>query len=670
MGKIVTLDENTINKIAAGEVVERPASVIKELVENSIDAGSTRIVVEIKKGGIPFIKVIDNGIGIDEDDVEIAFERHSTSKIRHSDDLPSILTLGFRGEALASIAAVSKVEMITRTQNKHYGIKIIVNGGNVEEIKQTGAPAGTSITIRDLFYNTPARYKFLKRDSTEAGYVSDIVNRIALGHPEISLKFVNNGTALIHTPGNNDLLSTIASIYGTDITRHLSEINYQDEFIKLIGYAGGSETSRANRNHQSIFINGRYIRSKLITSAIDEAYKTFLMKNKFAFVILKIEINTAAVDVNVHPAKMEVRFSNEQEIFRSIYHAVSNTLLGGAKIPEVKYEKHDINTNIVSEKQQNINFENRNININDKNIISRQNTILNENEYKSEINPRTGTADTADTANYIHKPALKINKDIYDSNIYTNVNKNTNASTKTNDNADINTNVNYNEISSVNINTTTYHNDNNFNSNTNNNTTSNNKINDIKDARIIGQLFSTYILLQKNDNFFVIDQHAAHERIMFEKMKEKFFNNQQMAQILLVPVVVELTYQELEVLLENKELFTKMGFTFEDFGNNSIILRSIPYKEQGDDGKELFLQLLDYISTYSRSPGIALEEEALYLIACKAAIKANMHLDDLEKFELIKELMMLDNPYTCPHGRPTILKITKDELEKMFKRKI
>lgn len=336
MGKIITLDEGTINKIAAGEVVERPTSVVKELVENSIDAGATRIDIEIKKGGISFIKILDNGSGIEEDDIVIAFERHSTSKLKHSDELPSILSLGFRGEALASIAAVSKLEMITRTKNNPYGIKIYIEGGNIVNVSQIGSPVGTSIIVRELFYNTPARFKFLKRDATESGYVSDIVNRIALGNPPISLKFISNGASIIHTPGNSDLLSTIVSVYGIDIGKSVLEIDYKDDLVTITGYAGEPVISRSNRNYQSIFVNGRYVKSKLIASAIDEAYKTYLMKNKFAFAVLKIEINPAAIDVNVHPAKMEIRFSDESGIYRAVYHAIRNALLSGGKILEIK----------------------------------------------------------------------------------------------------------------------------------------------------------------------------------------------------------------------------------------------------------------------------------------------------------------------------------------------
>lgn len=668
MGKIITLDENTINKIAAGEVIERPASVVKELVENSIDAGAKRISIEIKKGGVSLIKVTDDGNGIEEDDVQIAFERHSTSKIKHSDELTSVLTLGFRGEALASIAAVSKVEMVTRTPNSSYGINILVEGGKIEGLKKVGAPVGTTVTVRELFYNTPARFKFLKKDSTEAGYVSDIISRIALGNPDISVKFINNGTIAIHTPGNNDLLSTIASIYGSGMTRYLSEISYQEDFMKITGYAGSAEISRSNRNHQSIFVNGRYIKSKVITSAIDEAYKTVLMKGRFPFIVLYMEINTAEVDINVHPAKMEVRFSNENEVFRAVYNAVASSLIKGAKISEYSGKTKTYNVsvpaythNIIKEKQQTIEFYDHSCD------------IIEGSEFKG-----SSFADKSNDKNcdIVDKNAGKIyelQQDIKSGRFDTDFNNGIEIEIIKDDHQNINGNKNVVDINVIGINDNVDNNDksNYFNEDECDDNYEND-IEQIRNSKVVGQIFSTYILLQKNDYIFVIDQHAAHERILFEKLKEKFKNNQNLAQYLLTPVVIELTYQELQLALENQNLLNKLGFIFEDFGNNSIILRAIPYKDQEGDEKEIFFKVLDCITTYSGKldNALNLEEEALYQIACKAAIKANLNLDDREKYELINELIKLDNPYTCPHGRPTIIKIFKDEIEKMFKRKV
>ena len=354
MGQIVILDENTSNQIAAGEVVENPASVVKELIENSIDAGSSNITVEIQKGGITQIKVIDNGCGMEEDDVLIAFERHATSKIRSSNDLDGISTLGFRGEALASIASVSVVELTSKTKDKSFGSYVRLKGGVVEEISQVGCPVGTSFTVNDLFFNTPARFKFLKKDSTEAGYISDIVNRIALGNPHISFKLINNKKTVVHTPGNNDLLSTIFSIYGKETAKECVKISYKDDMFKIDGFAGKPSISRSTRSWQSIYINGRYIKNKTISAAIDEAYKTSLMKNKFAFVVLKIKVNPVLVDVNVHPTKMEVRFTNEQDVFRAVYYAINNALLSESLVKniEIKNKKNNVFNYEIDSKEQ------------------------------------------------------------------------------------------------------------------------------------------------------------------------------------------------------------------------------------------------------------------------------------------------------------------------------
>ncbi len=616
MGKILTLDENTINKIAAGEVVERPASVVKELVENSIDAGASRINIEIKKGGISFIKIWDNGSGIEEDDVVIAFDRHSTSKIKHSTELSSIMSLGFRGEALASIAAVSKVEMVTRTKSKPYGIKINVIGGNIENINQIGTPIGTNIIVRDLFYNTPARFKFLKRDATEGGYVSDIVNRIALGSPSISIQLVSNGSTIINTPGNSDLLSTIVSIYGIDVGKSALEMNYNDDLVRITGYTGEPVISRSNRNYQSIFVNGRYVKSKLITSAIDEAYRTYLMKNRFAFVVLKIEINPAAIDINVHPAKMEVRFSDESRIYRAVYHAIRNALLSGSKIKEIRVDD--------TSKLTNTSIENEDIKVDNY----RQTSILDESNQSGIFDNGTLPVEKMQNNPMVDSNRLVL-KEIGQQYVSSNVQQ---------------------DIENI--------------------ETRSNISRDIKDALLIGQLFSTYIVLQKDDYILIVDQHAAHERIIFEEIKRKFSNNEPMSQTLIVPIVIDLTYQEIRTLDEHREFFNKLGFIYEEFGNNSIIIRAVPYGEVSENENEIFLQLLDIAATSVKEDYNVIVDRALYKIACKAAVKANMSLENEETMEMLKKLSMLENPYTCPHGRPTIIRISKDELEKIFKRRL
>jgi DNA mismatch repair protein MutL len=588
MGKIIILDENTSNRIAAGEVIERPASVVKELVENSIDAGSDNITIEIKNGGISYIRVTDNGSGISEDDIEIAFERHSTSKIRSSEDLDSICTLGFRGEALASIAAVSKVQLVTRTEGSPYGMNLEISGGQVVGVRQTGCPVGTSFTVRDLFFNTPARFKFLKKDSTEARYISDIVTRIALGNPRISFKLTSNGSDIIHTPGNNDLLSVIFSIYGRKTAREVCEINYTDNGIKITGFAGKPEIAWSNRSHQSIYVNGRYIKSKVVTSAIDEAYKTLLLKNRFAFIVLKIEVNSLFVDVNVHPAKMDVRFSNEQDLFRYVYDAISNALFSKSTVRTFRASE-EIPQKFIFKKSKSPTVEYT------QQKIPADKRFAGEKPAESYVN------------NNIHKSKAEGNLSISQENI-------------------------------------------------------------LSEAKIVGQLFSTYVLLQFNDRILLIDQHAAHERITYETLKRKFTNKEPLSQVLISPVVVELTPDEIKLVEDNADFFNGIGYIFESFGNNSIILRSVPYVNNNNDIREVFLEIINNLTSAGKKDSDLIADDTLYIIACKAAVKANKKLDNLEIRNMLKELEKIKNPYTCPHGRPTIIEITKYEMEKMFKR--
>ena len=545
MGKIIVLDENTAAKIAAGEVIERPSSVVKELVENSIDASADNITVEIKNGGIKLIKVTDNGTGIHEDDVEMAFERHGTSKIRNADDLNSIKTMGFRGEALASISAVSNVEMRTRISSKDIGVWIVVSGGNVKEIKQSGCPVGTTLAVKDLFFNTPARYKFLKKDSTEAGHISDIVNKTALANPGISFRLINNGTIVLHTPGNNDLLSAIFSVYGKEISKQVVEVDYKDEKVKISGYVGKPDLSRSNRNHQTFFINNRYIKSKVLFSAVDQAYRTFLMKNRYAFVVLNIEINPQYVDVNVHPSKMEVRFSDEQHIFRALYHAIQNAITGKSLIKTIEFEeksKVDLN-------QHKKSIEN----------VYPTKTLFEKKLKTKEMNP---TYDNS--IRNIFEPRSESNK------------------IKNKDGAPIMVNKPEKQKESP-----------------DNLSTDRKEMVFPDDIKIIGQIFSTYIIIQSEDKLILIDQHAVHERIMFEKLKKSYYSNQSFSQILINPIVVEMTHQEIKKIEEEKDFFKKIGFKYESFGNNSIIIREVPALEEMSV-KESFLKIVDHVMSSER----------------------------------------------------------------------
>jgi len=690
MGKVVILDENTANKIAAGEVIERPASVIKELVENSIDAGATSITVDIRNGGIPYIKVTDNGSGIAEDDTLLVFERHSTSKIRSADDLESITTMGFRGEALASIASVSTVELTTRTQDNDYGIYVKVQGGNLIDTHQIGCPVGTTFVIRDLFYNTPARYKFLKKDSTEAGYVSDVMNRIALSKPDISLKFTSNGSTVLHTPGNNDLLSVIFSIYGKDVARQVVEVDYEDNNIKVYGYVGKPEIARSNRNHQSFFINGRYIKCKLAAAALDEAYKTLLMKNKFPFSVLHMEINPMFVDINVHPSKLEARFANEQQVFSCIYHAVNNALLKGNNLTRsiqyadkkdnyFKFENVSIaKDHYVQQKiDTNLHNENKEVKKHDEYSKSKE-TIYKENSVRTGIiEDKNLKSDKADIIS--DKTDYHFGKDEkYLNNIKLKSSSEDVEHVSVNSAAEINEgNIckqeNIKEESKTEDKDTEKSTDNVSNESlkesVSDGTTKSQSIRYLlENTKIIGQVFSTYILLEHLDELILIDQHAAHERIMFEEIKAKYEKQEPAAQYLLSPVVIELTHQELKFLEENKEFFNKTGFIFDNFGNNSIILRTTPGISENANIKSDFLEILDKIQGSFKIKNESEIDEAIYTIACKAAVKANSKLDDLEIKALLKRLSMLENPYTCPHGRPVMINITKREFEKMFKR--
>lgn len=635
MGNIIILDENTSNKIAAGEVIGKPASVIKELVENSIDAGARSITVEIKNGGISYIKVTDNGSGIEEDDVAMAFERHGTSKIKNADDLESISSLGFRGEALASIAAVSSSELTSRTKDKSHGTYIKIQGGSIKEVKQTGCPVGTTFLIRDLFYNTPARFKFLKKDATEAGYISDIIGRMAIGNPQIAFKLISNNSTVIHSPGNNDLLSTIFSIYGKETAKEVAQVKYKNEFIEIDGYAGKPEIARSNRNYQSIYINGRYVKSKLITSAIDEAYKTFLMKNKYAFIVLNIKINPNTVDVNVHPTKMEVRFSNEQEIFRNVFHALTNALLNKPLVKTINIEKKEKDT-------YKFNYESY------EKKEYKQDNFVTKPDFIREETKKTDYSNYYNSMNNLPKMEDHIIKEI---NIKEEINK-----TEEPKPAIIKEKIHELELIKKSANLADVL-----------------KANDewksiLFNSKIIGQAFSTYIILQHENELVLIDQHAAHERIMYEYIRTKYLNNESFSQMLITPVVIELTNQEVKFLENECDYFEKLGFIYENFGNNSIIVRSVPDIFDVFSVKESFLQVLDFIMNSNVTDFQRISDEAMFTIACKAAVKANKKLDDLEIKNLINELSTIENPFTCPHGRPTIIKMTKYELEKMFKR--
>ena len=769
MGNIVLLDDLTINKIAAGEVIERPASVVKELVENSIDAGATVINVEIKNGGISYIRVSDNGKGFWPDDMEIAFERHATSKIRQATDLEIVKTMGFRGEALASIAAISKVELVSRREECDIGYKICVEGGNITNKIEAGCPKGSTITITDLFFNTPVRYKFLKKDFTEAGYIEDVITRIALANPQIAIKLINTGKTIIQTPGNGDKKAVIYSIFGKDIAENILEVDYQYDDIKVTGVVGKPIISRSNRANQIFFVNKRYVKDKALTSAAEQAFKGMITIGKYGFVILNLDMNPQKVDVNVHPAKLEVRFEEENKVFKAVYHAIKETLLKSDLVgnpdrtDELREETEQTklnnsfglnNVNVQNEKPKFVfghsNFENK---------------FSSKEENKTLENPDTPKADTKDT---------KTNFDALDNNFLAQIyaerqslkSKENNINSQTNENIDkeekVNTENETNSNSKYNFNDdtaviTTMGNIKNLDDMQTKSIDTNEvnqkflesikKLDDlpetmVKDEKLpeiekklsfdemyertfgrkieeaqaerlkeeqeeyrsslgevttgisplsktenisvfkdleknatplykfIGIAFSTYIIIQMKEDMYIIDQHAAHERIMYEKVKANYYNDKEKdSQLMLLPDIITLSHKEMDIAKENMEMFRKAGFTLEEFGENTIKLTGVPDMCLDLDTKELFLETLDEINTVARTAKQEKEEKFIATVACKAAVKAHMALTKEEVDKLMAQLLVLPNPFTCPHGRPTAIKMSKTDIEKKFSRR-
>ena len=824
MGNIVLLDDLTINKIAAGEVIERPASVVKEMVENSIDAGATKITVEIKNGGISFIRVSDNGKGIKDDDMEIAFERHATSKIRTADDILKITSMGFRGEALASIAAIAHVEMISRTEDSAMGYKIVVEGGKTLEKTVAGSSVGTTITVTNLFFNTPVRYKFLKKDFTESGYIEDAITRLALVNKNIAFKFINNGKTIIQTNGDGDSKNVIYSVFGKDVAEAILDVDYELDGIKITGVVGKPEISRSNRNGQLFFVNNRYIKDKTLSAAADQAFKGMIPINKYGFLVLNIHINPELVDVNVHPAKLEVRFEEESKVFKAVYHAIKSGLAKGELVEnvlkddsedktklndtniqnsenikqeasDIKFEKNEI------EKKEHKSFENT-IKHGFKGLFSRKHDHEKEDEnefadksegenkenlleeiYKfrnglkelgiSEVTPMTSydinkiieedikkqkenpeSSEMRVEENYDEKNDVpsdqvvsemteKLLKDRSlmengDTNYYSSEdskeieNKQENSENDNDENnkavlgVESNNNKNKNEdkeeieikqedfsdmykkifgesiakideetaereltederkvledikqkafgkekeesekepTPKLDIREIVIDKD------------SNEQLPEFRDLndnnyRIVGIVFSTYIIIEFSGEMYIIDQHAAHERIMYEKVKKNYYSDTDKdSQLMLMPDVISLSHKEAELVKENLEMFEKAGFTLEAFGENTIKLTGVPNICMDLNTKQLFLDLLDEINTFSRTALQEKEDRFIATIACKAAVKANMRLTDSEVKKLMDELLKLPNPFTCPHGRPTAIKYTKYDLERKFSRK-
>ena len=683
MDKIQVLDPVTIDKIAAGEVIERPASVVKELVENAIDAGATAIVTEIEEGGISMIRIADNGCGMDASDVPNAFLRHSTSKIRSVEDLVHIGSLGFRGEALSSIAAVSQVEMITKTKDQVLGTRYRIAGGKEEELDETGARDGTTFLVRQLFYNTPARRKFLKTPVTEASHVGELMTRMALSHPEISFQFINNGQPKLHTSGNGSLKDVIYHVYGREIAANLLAADYESPGLKIRGFLGKPLISRGNRNFENYFINGRYVKSSIISKAIEDAYKDFTMQHKYPFVVLHIEIDGEHVDVNVHPTKMELRFNNQQEVYNSIYAAVDQGLHGEELIPHVEVDApktaaptkqeggqpHAAQEKVAQQdgmQQDNPVVPDRTTNAQPapsarKSVPAPEERTL--DYFMQKMKERVAAYHAQQNQETLKKePDLKVSAQPseecreapsdrvcetpeYASQQPTFLKRTPSPSKSPEPLARA-------AIQQLNL----------FEENL-----VERKVQ--AEYKIIGQVFETYWLVEFNDSLYIIDQHAAHERVLYEKTLKSMKTREFTSQFISPPIVLDLSMQEAELLNRYMDQFTRIGFEIEEFGQESYAVRAVPGNLFGIAKKDLLLQMLDGLSDeVSRNLSPDMIDEKVASMSCKAAVKGNMKLSATEVDSLIGELLTLENPYHCPHGRPTIIAMSKRELEKKFKR--
>ena len=822
MGKIVLLDDLTINQIAAGEVIERPASVVKELVENSIDAGARKITIDIKNGGISYIRITDDGYGIMPDDMEIAFERHATSKIRESRDLEYVRTMGFRGEALASIAAIAKVQMLSKAIGKDNGYQIDVEGGDIVDKHEAGCTPGTSITVKELFYNTPVRYKFLKKDFTESGYIEDAIKRLALVNPNISFKFINNGKIELQTSGNGRMEDVVYAIYGKEVLENIIPVDYQYEDIYIKGVIGKPMIARSNRTNQLFFVNKRFIKDKTLSSAAEQGFKGLVTIGKHGFLILNLEMDPKKLDVNVHPTKMEVRFQEESKIFKAVFHAIKDTMLKTDLITNhekehfsddnVDFEKDVKNDNLTNSarlkfwglnKEEKFNEkENRDFdffrnlkspNIKDVNVVadaqygeksefeaddkigkineeldkiqkSRNNKIeydLNRYDHLGDnasvadkmnlLNDTVGndygivTNESDDTLNSSDKNVedklegiSEVSSENNDNDAETNVDlktQNVNDDLNNSDQLD-NPLENNPKIENLSVdNNKIEENQENYkyeeNKIVNNNQTDSNDKNiendviindkdisfeekykklfgrDIQTAKqeyqnqkknedvnlkpiegekvslfeskdddvkkphynYVGIAFKTYIIFTINDEMYMMDQHAAHERIMFEKVKANYYNDvDKDSQLMLLPDIITLSNKEMGIFRDNKDLFNKAGFTVDEFGDNTVKLTGVPEFCLDFDTRSLFLDTLDEMDTVARTAKQELEYKFLATVACKAAVKAHMALSKEEVDSLFEQLYKLPNPFSCPHGRPTVIKMTKTDIEKKFSR--
>lgn len=663
MQHIQVLDQVTIDKIAAGEVIERPASIVKELVENAIDAGATHVTIEIEEGGISLIRITDDGSGIMKEDIRNAFLRHSTSKIRNVEDLLHITSLGFRGEALSSIAAVTKVEVITKTKEAILGTRYVIEGGQELSLDEAGSSDGTTFIIRQLFYNVPARRKFLKTAMTEAGHVQDLLIRLALSHPEVAFRFLNNNQEKLRTSGSGKLKDVIYNIYGRDVASNLLELDYRQGGIHITGYLGKPLITRGNRNFETFFVNGRYVKSTMISRAVEDAYKDFMMQHKFPFVVLHFQVDTETVDENVHPTKMELRFQNQQEVYKTVFEAIHRQLLEPELIPQV--EVPEPLTSPVQEKKKTPSP--------DLKLVRR---AIPSDSKEAAVSIATTPIDSA--AQTVPEPVKEEphNEDYFIRKMRERVmsyhNRNSSAEVK-NQKKIFRPEEQKKRIQTSVREATTY------------------KVNETPvvqkpeqlnlfeekllkrevraEYRLIGQVFDTYWLVQFQDNLYIIDQHAAHERVLYERTLKEMKNREFTSQYLSPPIILTLSMQEAELLKTHKERFERIGFEIEPFGGEEYAIRAVPANLFSIAKKELFMEMLDNLAdglSTNMTPDII--DEKVASMSCKAAVKGNNRLSAQEVDALIGELLELENPYHCPHGRPTIIAMSKKELEKKFKR--
>ena len=667
MRKIAVLDQQTIDKIAAGEVVERPSSIVKELVENAIDAGATAVTVEITDGGKKMIRITDNGGGMERDQVPLAFLRHATSKIEKVEDLANIASLGFRGEALSSIAAVAQVELITKTPSALSGVRYVINGGVEQSLEDMGAPEGTTFLVRNLFYNTPARSKFLKSDSTEANYVGTLMEQLALSHPEISFKYIQNKQVKLHTSGNYNIKDVIYNIYGRDITKALLEISCENDFMKIEGFVGKPEISRGNRTFENYYINGRFVKNRIIAKAIEDAYKGFLMQHKFPFVSLHIQMEGNDLDVNVHPSKMEVRFARGPEVYDAIYEVIHKALTQREMIQNVPFGREES----VKKHQPTVKpgdvpepFETRRRAEALEYSARTENTVARVSEHPI---PARGTITMAELAvreQQIYQtkdPFTKAEEQLFKETL--NDKKDRTCSTRQPESIEKTIKENtvkesaesdYNPVSRP------------------------QQLELFEEKllapesrsrhKLIGQIFDTYWLVQFEDKFFIIDQHAAHEKVYYERFVKRFREQTVESQYLSPPLLVSLNLQEESLLKANRKYFQDFGFEIEPFGGKEYCINAVPANLYGLEEEELFLEMLDNLASEKDKDPLGIFASRLATMACKAAVKGNHQMSNQEADALIDELLTLDNPYHCPHGRPTIISMTKTELEKKFKR--